>query len=128
MTATPCPRCGGATDGIAWCAACQRRTTAAPVYRIEKRSSSRGPRRWLVPRRFLHTTAALMSLLVPGAGQVYKGRIPAGVAWFVVIVASYALVGLPAILVHLMCVVTAGSAARVLHRPFLYDGVSWTKR
>lgn len=126
MTTTLCPRCGGDTGATIWCDACQRRTTPAPVYRIEKRSSSRGPRRWLVRRKYLHTTAALMSLLLPGAGQVYKGRVPAGVAWFVVIVASYAMVGLPALLVHLMCVVTAGSAARVLRRPFLYDGVSWT--
>jgi hypothetical protein len=68
-----------------------------------------------------------MSLLLPGAGQVYKGRVAIGVAWFVVVAAGYWLVGLPALLVHLMCVVMAGSAARVVRLPFLYNGVGWTK-
>ena len=125
-TATLCPRCGapGTAD---WCEACQRRITSPREYRIEQRSSDRRPRRWRVKRRHLHKTAALMSLLLPGAGQVYKGRVAVGAAWFVVIVACYWAVGLPALLVHLMCVVTAGSAARVIRLPFQYDGVSWTK-
>lgn len=128
MTAPTCPRCGAATDGAPWCDACRQRTTPAPEYRIERRSTSRRPRRWLVRRRWLHTTAALMSLLVPGAGQVYKGRVVVGLAWFAVVVAGYSWVGIPGFLVHLMCVITAGSAARVVRRPFLYDGVSWTRR
>ena len=128
MMATPCPRCGGAANAAMWCDACQRRVTPAPVYRIEKRSSSRRPRRWMVSRKHLHSTAALLSLIVPGAGQVYKGRTLAGVAWFVATVAAYFLVGFPALLIHLMCVITAGSAARVVRIPFLYDGVSWTER
>jgi hypothetical protein len=94
---------------------------------VEKRSTNRQPRRWFVRRRYLHTTAALMSLVVPGAGQVYKGRVLIGLAWLVVVVGSYVAVGLPALLVHLMCVVFAGSAARVVRLPFLYDGVGWGK-
>lgn len=127
MEATVCPRCRKATATPGWCDACQRRTEPKADYRIERRSSSRLPRRWMVKRRFLHTTAALMSLVVPGAGQVYKGRVAAGIVWFVIIVAAYAFLGWPALLIHLMCVVTAGSAAPEVSRPFLYDG-SWEKR
>ncbi|HEX8430507.1 MAG TPA: hypothetical protein VF625_04435 [Longimicrobium sp.] len=124
---TVCPRCGApGEDG--WCEACQRRITPGRAYRIEKRSSSRAPRRWLVKRKYLHLTAALMSLVLPGAGQVYKGRTLVGILWFVVVAGCYWLVGLPALLIHLMCVITAGSAAREVRIPFLYDGVSWTKR
>ncbi|HEX8455289.1 MAG TPA: hypothetical protein VF647_24640 [Longimicrobium sp.] len=110
-----------------WCEACQRRIAPAPEYRIEKRSTSRHPRRWFVRRRHLHKTAALMSLLLPGAGQVYKGRVVIGIAWFLIVAGCYWMVGLPALLVHLMCVVMAGSAARVVRLPFLYDGAGWTK-
>jgi hypothetical protein len=110
-----------------WCDACQRRTAPAREYRIERRSTSRRPRRWLVRRRHLHKTAALMSLILPGAGQAYKGRVAVGAVWLVVVAACYWAVGPPALLVHLMCVVTAGSAARVVRLPFLYDGVAWKK-
>lgn len=126
MTAALCSRCG-APGAAGWCDPCQLRTAAAPEYRIEKRSSGRSPRRWLVRRRHLHKTAALMSLLLPGAGQVYKGHLAAGAAWFAVVAACYWVMGPPALLVHLMCVVMAGSAARVVRLPFLYDGVSWAK-
>ena len=123
-----CPRCGAVPVGNGWCEACQRRVMPAPVTRFEQRSTGRGPRRWLVKRRYLHATAALMSLVVPGAGQVYKGRVVAGVLWFLVVVASYLAVGAPAMMVHLMCVVTAGSAARVLRRPFQDRGLGWGQR
>ncbi len=128
MTAISCPRCGGEATEAGWCDACQRRVAPAARYRVEKRSSSRKPRRWQVRRKYLHATAALMSLVIPGAGQVYKGRAAVGVSWFVIVAACYVLVGAPALLVHLMCVVSAGSAARVVRLPFEYDGVSWEKR
>lgn len=127
MEPTLCPRCRKTTATPGWCDACQRRTTPKKDYRIERRRSGRRPRRWMVNRRYLHLTAALMSLAVPGAGQVYKGRIAAGIAWFAVVVAGYWAFGWPGLIVHLMCVVTAGSAARELRRPFLYDG-SWSQR
>jgi hypothetical protein len=82
----------------------------------------------MVKRRFLHTTAALMSLAIPGAGQVYKGRLKAGLAWFLIVATAYLLVGAPGIIVHLMCVVTAGSAARVVRRPFVSGPAGWTRR
>ncbi|HET6762890.1 MAG TPA: hypothetical protein VFH27_04435 [Longimicrobiaceae bacterium] len=123
-----CPKCGGPVNEAGWCEACEQRITRPKAYRFERRSTSKLPRQWLVKRKWLHTTAALMSLVVPGAGQVYKGRIRTGVLWFVIVVGCYLWVGPPAALVHLMCIITAGSAARVLHRPVLYEGMGWPKR
>jgi hypothetical protein len=111
-----CPRCGAVSE-TDWCDACERRISAPPIIRYEKRSSDRRPRRWRVPRRYVHLIAALLSLVLPGAGQVYKGRNVAGALWFVGVAACYWLVGLPALLVHLMCVVFAGSAAPPIRRP-----------
>ena len=128
MTAIPCPRCSTLATETGWCERCQQRITPPREYRFEQRSTSPRPRRWKVRRRFLHTTAALMSLILPGAGQVYKGRVVQGIVWFVVIAASYWLVGLPALIVHLMCVITAGSEATVVRRPVPYEGGSWPKR
>jgi hypothetical protein len=123
--AVSCPRCSADTAGSDWCDRCQRRVGPPPVILYEKRSSSRAPRRWRVHRRYLHLTAAVLSLLLPGAGQVYKGRVAAGIAWLLVIVAAYVLVGPPGLLLHLMCVVTAGSAARQMRRPFRAEGIAW---
>jgi hypothetical protein len=124
---TTCPRCGSTADEAGWCAACQQRVGSPAVVLVEKRSSSRRPRRWLVRRKYLHLTAALMSLLIPGAGQVYKGRFITGAAWFVIVVAAYLLIGPPALIIHLMCVVTAGSAARVRRRVVVARPASWVR-
>lgn len=127
-TTVACPRCGAAETEEGWCKACERWVGVTPQYRIEKRSSNRNPRRWMVRRRHLHKTAALMSLVVPGAGQVYKGRVIVGVVWFVLVAAGYYMVGAPGLLIHLMCVVMAGSAAPEVRIPFLHDGSGWTKQ
>jgi hypothetical protein len=72
--------------------------------------------------------SVLVGLVGPGTAQAYKGRIRAAVIWFVVVIGCYLWVGPPAALVHLMCVITAGTAARVLRRPVLYEGMGWPKR
>lgn len=127
-TARTCPTCGEAGNGQGWCDHCHRRIGSGAVVRVEHRSSSRRPRRWMVQRSYLHWTAALMSLLIPGAGQVYKGRTLQGVAWFVAVLAGYLTVGAPALLIHLMCVVSAGSAARVRGHAVVDQPSRWSKR
>lgn len=100
---------------------------APPIIRFEERSTSPRPRRWKVNRKHLHLVSALMSLVLPGAGQVYKGRIASGVAWLIVVAAAYAVLGPPGLLVHLMCVVTAGSAPSVKRRPFVSNRYGWSR-
>jgi len=62
--------------------------------------------------------AAVLSLIIPGAGQIYKGRLGAGIAWFILVAVGYgisatfaSLVGpfafLIGIFLHLCCVVSA---------------------
>jgi hypothetical protein len=127
MSVKTCPRCGAEGNEAGWCTVCQRRITHARSVRFEQRSTSPRPRRWKVKRRFLHWQAALMSLVIPGLGQIYKGRVAAGAAWLLIVVGCYVLVGYPALLVHLMCVVTAGSTAKVVRKPFLAMGDSWAE-
>lgn len=57
--------------------------------------------------------AALLSLFVPGAGQLYAGRPVAAILWFLVVTAGYALI-LPGLIMHLFCIAgAAGSAHRL---------------
>lgn len=58
--------------------------------------------------------AACLSLLVPGAGQLYTGNFATAVLWFVLVTAGYMLI-LPGIFLHLFCIATAASAAHRLN-------------
>jgi TM2 domain-containing membrane protein YozV len=58
--------------------------------------------------------AAVFSLFIPGAGQLYTGRIVAALLWFLVVTAGYALI-LPGLVLHLFCIVSAASSAHRLN-------------
>lgn len=61
--------------------------------------------------------AALLSLWIPGAGQLYAGRALAAVLWFVVVGMGYVLI-LPGLVLHLFCVASAAASASA-RRPTL---------
>jgi TM2 domain-containing membrane protein YozV len=56
--------------------------------------------------------AAVLSVLLPGLGQLYSGRLLAGALWFLATTACYAAVLLPGFLVHALCVWSAYDSAR----------------
>jgi len=58
--------------------------------------------------------AAVLSLIMPGAGQLYTGRFVAALLWFFVVTAGYALI-LPGLLLHVLCIVSAASSAHRLN-------------
>jgi hypothetical protein len=51
--------------------------------------------------------AAVLSVLIPGLGQVYNGNILAGGFWFLGTACAYSAVLLPGFLVHALCVFSA---------------------
>lgn len=56
--------------------------------------------------------AAVLSVLIPGLGQVYAGRLGAGAAWFVATGFAYWAILIPGFLVHAFCVWSAYESAR----------------
>jgi TM2 domain-containing membrane protein YozV len=58
--------------------------------------------------------AAVLSLLVPGAGQLYTGNVVTAVLWFILVGAGYILI-LPGLFLHMICIATAASAAHRLN-------------
>ncbi len=58
--------------------------------------------------------AALLSLFVPGAGQIYTGRFASAVLWFLLVSAGYALI-LPGLFLHMFCIAAAASSAHRLN-------------
>jgi len=55
--------------------------------------------------------SAVLSVLAPGLGQVYCGRLGAGALWFLGTSLSYAAFFLPGFLVHALCVWSAYTSA-----------------
>jgi TM2 domain-containing membrane protein YozV len=55
--------------------------------------------------------AALLSALVPGAGQLYAGRPLAALGWFVVVSLGYVMLVVPGIILHVLCIASAASTA-----------------
>src|SRR5258707_1115962 len=53
--------------------------------------------------------AAVLSLIIPGAGQMYKGRVFSGLVWLVAVVIGYTLLVVPGVILHLCCIVSAAS-------------------
>jgi len=53
--------------------------------------------------------AAVLSLVIPGAGQMYKGQIGAGVGWLVGTIAGYCLFIVPGLILHIVCIYKAYS-------------------
>jgi TM2 domain-containing membrane protein YozV len=56
--------------------------------------------------------AAVLSVLIPGLGQVYAGRRGAGAGWFLATGFAYWAILIPGFLVHAFCVWSAYECAR----------------
>jgi TM2 domain-containing membrane protein YozV len=58
--------------------------------------------------------AAGLSLLIPGAGQLYAGSVLSAILWFLLVSAGYTLI-VPGLILHMFCIATAAGAARRLN-------------
>lgn len=57
-------------------------------------------------------TAAVLSFLIPGAGQIYKGEIGLGLGFLFFTIVGYLLFILPGVFLHIICVVVAYDGGR----------------
>lgn len=55
--------------------------------------------------------AAILSIIVPGAGQLYAGRPLSAIAWFMLVSMGYLLLIVPGVLLHVLCIASAASSA-----------------
>jgi hypothetical protein len=60
-------------------------------------------------RKWSPGIAALLSLVLPGAGQMYKGKVLVGLLWFMFVVGGYAILAIPGLVLHLVCIFNAAT-------------------
>src|SRR5437588_1934278 len=53
--------------------------------------------------------AAVMSFFIPGLGQIYHGKIGAGLGWLFAVALGYVVLVVPGLILHIMCVANAYS-------------------
>ena len=51
--------------------------------------------------------AALLSFIIPGAGQMYRGHVIRGLIWFACVVIGYFAFIVPGVVLHLACILFA---------------------
>ena len=51
--------------------------------------------------------AAVLSLFIPGLGQLYQGKLLSGLLWMLFTAAGYFFIIIPGIILHFLCVATA---------------------
>lgn len=51
--------------------------------------------------------AAVLSFLIPGMGQMYKGQIFNGLLWLIIVAVGYFFLIIPGLVLHLICIIAA---------------------
>ena len=99
MALTKCPECGkDVSTAAASCPCCghpmMARASATPIE---------------APRKWSPGVAAVLSLVIPGAEQMYKGNVGSGLLWLLAVVVGYMALVIPGLILHLICILTAAS-------------------
>jgi len=95
--AVKCKHCGELLD------ATLSATKNQPLYNTTTIIEQRPERKWSPG------VAALLSFIIPGAGQMYKGHVVRGLFWFVLTIVAYCFFIIPGIVLHVICIVSAAS-------------------
>lgn len=54
--------------------------------------------------------AFILSFWIPGLGQIYKGHVGAGIAWFIFVIGGYVMLIVPGLVLHIICLVDAATS------------------
>lgn len=96
-----CSKCGyGSVPSQAFCAKC-----GSPLVSAENTHSHVTV--VVQESRWNPTLAGILSFLIPGLGQLYKGQIAYAIVWFLVVTVGYFLFIIPGIILHIICIVAA---------------------
>lgn len=108
MALISCPECGKqVSSAAASCPTCGHPISVTPSLAP---APAPPPIQVNVPvAKWSKGVAAVLSLIIPGAGQMYKGQVANGLVWLVCVVVGYVMFVVPGLILHLLCVVGAAS-------------------
>lgn len=97
------------TPALIHCPACQKQISTAAAFCPNCGHPMSAPKRD-APQKLWHPgIAAVLSLVIPGAGQIYKGQIFIGLLWLLFVTGAYFLLIIPGIILHVFCILHAYS-------------------
>lgn len=100
MALIKCPECAKEISNAATaCPSCGYPLTGTPTPAVVVSPA----------RKWSPGVAAVLSLVIPGAGQMYKGQVANGLVWLLFVIIGYALVIVPGLILHLCCIFGAAS-------------------
>ena len=98
-----CPECGHRVSISApACPGCGRPIAAPTLPQLQATLPT--PQRLWSPG-----VAAVLSFLFPGLGQMYKGSVLGGLCWMLLVFFGYAMLFVPGVVLHLLCIFAAAS-------------------
>lgn len=105
MALIKCPECGRAVSSAAAnCPQCGYPIQLPQPAPVGNAGGQRPPQ-----PKWNKGVAALLSLIIPGAGQMYKGQVGNGLVWLVFVVIVYAAFNALGLILHLLCIFGAAS-------------------
>jgi hypothetical protein len=110
MALTVCPECKKEVSTSAQaCPHCGYAPGSSGFPSIQPTQPSAQPAPSTPSRQWSPGIAALLSLVIPGAGQMYKGKVGIGLLWLVAVVIGYTAMIVPGVILHLICIFNAAS-------------------
>lgn len=119
MYETICTQCRSGlivhqTAGVVTCPVCQRPTDVQQGFLlVNARPTMPPPPRppqCQKPQRQKGGAAPVLSFLIPGLGQMYKGHVLSGLLWFFAVFLGYVCFILPGFILHICCIVNANNS------------------
>ncbi len=106
MSAIKCRHCNEFLDGRPRESAVPQPVAAPqPVVNVTQVTNVGG----VVHKQWSPLVAAILSFVIPGLGQLYKGQIINGAVWFVVVIIGYVAFIVPGLVLHLCCIIGAAT-------------------
>lgn len=102
MALVSCPECAKQISSAAVnCPGCGHPMLAQPVPTVVVKPPNQP--------KWNRGIAAVLSLVIPGAGQMYKGQVGNGIVWLIFVVIGYMALLVPGLFLHLFCILGAAS-------------------
>lgn len=110
-TAIKCKHCGEFLDGRS-----NNMFNASPAVNVSNANSNYSQPAYPPVQYWNPGVAMVLSFVIPGLGQIYKGELGGGLGWFFITAIGYMAMVVPGIVLHVCCIAAAGSGDPT-HKP-----------